>query len=70
VLQLTGLSEAAVIGIRVAGFVIALLWSIWLGQAVLMRQGLRPAARWLPMVPGVFGSLVVGAFWWMAIFGL
>jgi len=30
----------------------------------------QPARRWLPLVPGLIGSTVVGLAWWPAIFGV
>lgn len=51
-------------------FVISLAWSIHLGNRLLGRQGVPGQWRWLPMLPGVAGSLFVGLAWWPAIFGL
>jgi hypothetical protein len=51
-------------------FFSGLVWSIWLGQCILARQGVEVHWRWLPLVPGVAGSLAVGLGWWPAIFGI
>jgi hypothetical protein len=51
-------------------FVLGFLWSIRLGERILARQGVVPSRRWLPLLPGLIGSLVVGLGWWPAIFGL
>ncbi len=51
-------------------FFLGLVWSVWLGERILARQGVRPVRRWLPLLPGLVGSLVVGLGWWPAIFGL
>jgi hypothetical protein len=34
------------------------------------RQGIAAARRWIPLLPGVAGSIAVGIAWWPAIFGL
>lgn len=56
--------------IRGGLFLIGVVWSIWLGDRILRRQGLPAAKRWMPLIPGIAGSLFVGFGWWPAIFGL
>jgi len=51
-------------------FIAGLLWSLWLADRILLRQGVAFSRRWLPAVPGILGSLAVGAAWWPGIFGL
>ena len=51
-------------------FLVGLLWSIHLGNRILARQGMTSRHRWLPLLPGLLGSLAVGLGWWPAIFGL
>lgn len=51
-------------------FLASLLWSIYLGDRILARQGLTTNQRWLPHIPGITGSVVVGLAWWPAIIGL
>jgi hypothetical protein len=51
-------------------FVAGWLWSIRLGERILAGQGVPMTLRWLPLVPGVLGSVAVGVGWWPAIFGL
>lgn len=51
-------------------FMMGLGWSLWLGDRILRAQGIGPAWRWLPLLPGFAGSLLVGFGWWSAIFGL
>lgn len=51
-------------------FLIGALWSVWLGDRILARQGVGASWRWLPLLPGLAGSAVVGMCWWPAIFGL
>ena len=57
-------------GIKGTLFLIGLIWSIHLGQCILARQGLPFSKRLLPLLPGLLGSLAVGAAWAPAIFGL
>ncbi len=49
-------------------FVFSLLWSAYLGGRILSRQGSRH--RWLPLAPGLAGSVLLGLAWWPAIFGI
>ncbi len=51
-------------------FTMGLLWSLWLGNQILMRQGVASGHRWIPLLPGALGSLAVGAAWWPGIFGI
>lgn len=44
------------------------LWSLYLSQRLLARQGVAAMSRWLPMLPGVAGILAVGAAWYPALF--
>ncbi len=63
--------EKTGIGYAKGGFyLLGLIWSLYLGNRILARQGLTLSWRWLPLMPGMAGSLVVGLFWWPAIFGL
>ena len=69
-LGMTPLGEAGVRGGKVLMFLAGAIWTVWLGERILARQGVPAAKRWLPLVPGVLGSAVVGLAWWPAIFGL
>lgn len=51
-------------------FMLGAAWSVWLGARILARQGVSAGRRWLPLLPGVLGSALVGLAWWPAIFGL
>lgn len=66
------LAGSAAVGWAKGGlFLLGLAWSIWLGDRILRRQGVRPGLpRLVSLVPGVLGSLMVAAGWWPAIFGL
>jgi len=50
-------------------FAAGVVWSLFLGGRILGRQGLPWRSRWLPMLPGAAGSLLVGVAWWPALFG-
>jgi hypothetical protein len=66
----TPLGIAGVQAAKGGFFLIGVLWSVWLGDRILARQGVRSSRRWLPLLPGLIGSIVVGICWWPAIFGL
>ena len=51
-------------------FVAGIAWSLWLGWRILAVQGITGAARALPLVPGLVGTVAVALAWWPAIFGL
>jgi hypothetical protein len=55
---------------KLALFLVSLLWSLWLSWRLLDNQQVPPDRRWLPLIPGLTGSLAVGAAWWPGIFGL
>ncbi len=69
-LKYTGLGDVGIGYAKGGLFVAGLLWSVWLGSKILAAQKVPAARRWLPLVPGVVGSLVVAVFWWPAIFPL
>lgn len=49
-------------------FILGVVWSVWLSQKILARQGVPARRRWLPILPGLAGSLFIGVCWWPAIF--
>lgn len=51
-------------------FLIGVVWSIWLGERILARQGVAVTRRWLPLLPGLAGTILTGFAWWPAIFGI
>ncbi|MGD2056584.1 MAG: 4Fe-4S binding protein [Gammaproteobacteria bacterium] len=69
-LQAVGLDSTDIAWVKAALFLGGLLWSIWLGNRILVSQGVPAGRRWLPLVPGLAGSLFVGAAWWPGIFGV
>jgi polyferredoxin len=69
-IKATPLGAEGAQGAKVLLFLVGAVWSVWLGERILARQGVPAAKRWLPLLPGVLGSVIVGAAWWPAIFGL
>ncbi|HDK37930.1 MAG TPA: 4Fe-4S binding protein [Thiolapillus brandeum] len=55
---------------KLALFLVSIIWSLWLGWRILRNQAITAQRRWLPLLPGLLGSLAVGAAWWPGIFGL
>jgi hypothetical protein len=69
-LGLLGLEPELVSYIKLGMFVLSLLWSLQLGERILAYQGVPLRLRWLPVIPGLSASLVIGYAWMPAIFGL
>jgi hypothetical protein len=69
-LRAVGLDAAAIAWVKAALFLTGLVWSIWLGHRILGAQGVPFTRRWLPLLPGLAGSVFVGAAWWPGIFGV
>lgn len=67
-LRLLGLESQHLAAIKASLFVPAILWSIYLGDRILSRQGLKKNIRWLPLIPGIVGSVLVAFAWWPALF--
>ncbi|WP_260292985.1 4Fe-4S binding protein [Sedimenticola hydrogenitrophicus] len=65
-----GLSDATVGLVKGGLFSLGLLWSLYLGRQILINQGLRGHGLWVPLLPGVAGSMLVGLAWWPAVFGI
>ncbi|HJU17744.1 MAG TPA: 4Fe-4S binding protein [Stellaceae bacterium] len=59
-----GATAAAKAGLFAAGG----LWSLVLGERLLARQGVGAGRRWLALLPGLLGSLAIGAAWYPAVF--
>ena len=68
-LRLVGLDNAGIGWVKGSLFVLSLLWSIFLGYKILGRQGVAPKHRWIPLIPGIAGSSIIAAIWWLALFG-
>lgn len=66
----TALGQEGVQAAKLILFMVGALWSVWLGERILAHQGVAATKRWLPLLPGLAGSAIVGAAWWPAIFGL
>jgi polyferredoxin len=69
-LNAVGLEIADIAWLKAALFSGGLLWSVWLGNRILGSQGVAVHQRWLPLLPGLAGSLFVGAAWWPGVFGV
>ena len=54
--------------IKLGIFYLSLLWSVWIGFKILGDQGVHWKWRWIPMLPGLLGSVLVGMAWKIAIF--
>ncbi|MCW8908820.1 MAG: hypothetical protein OQL28_16390 [Sedimenticola sp.] len=67
---LQALGAEVVSGTKLLLFLLGVGWSLHLGASILRRQGIAGRHLWLPLLPGVSGSLLVGLAWWPAIFGL
>lgn len=64
------LGRAAGHGVEAALLLAGLAWSLALAWHILAGLGLAPRQRWIPLLPGAAGSLLVGLAWWPAIFGV
>ena len=64
------MSDGYILLVKLALFIISILWSLRLGWKILEQQGLRPVNRALPMLFGLAGSVFVGLCWWPALFGV
>jgi len=68
ILRFAGLDGTGIGYVKGGFFGVGLLWSVFLGYRILARQSVPASRRWLPLGPGVLGSLLVAALWWPAIF--
>lgn len=68
-LGLIGFSDGMIIFIKATFFILALGWSIFLTQKIIGRQGVSGTLLYISMIPGIFGSLLVGLGWWSAVIG-
>lgn len=66
--RLLGLDNDGIGWVKSTLFGLSLLWSIFLGNKILTRQSVKPKHHWLPLLPGVFGSCIIAAIWWQALF--
>jgi len=67
-LALLGLESESIAYVKASLFIPAIIWSIYLGDRILKRQGLKTSVRWIPLLPGVIGSVFVAFAWWPALF--
>lgn len=69
-LRYLGFGDQGIGLIKASIFAISLLWSLHLGAHILRRQGVKPSRRWVPLVPGLAGNIIVALAWWPALFGM
>ena len=70
VLTFAGLDRVAIGYVKGLLFAVGFLWSAFLGHRILTAQGVAANQLWIPLGPGLIGSLLVAASWWPAIFTL
>lgn len=63
-----GLGRPEIGVIKFTIFSFAFFWSVALGERILMAQGVAASWRWLPMLPSIAGSMVIGLSWSKALF--
>ncbi|MGE5270040.1 MAG: 4Fe-4S binding protein [Thiohalocapsa sp.] len=63
-----GLGHPAIAGVKATLFAFGTLWTLQLGERLLARQGVPARWRWLAMIPGLLGTVAVGAAWYPAVF--
>ncbi len=64
------ISSGVLAGVKATLFVGSIIWSVYLGRCLLMRQGVSGVKNALALVPGLLGSIFIGLAWWPAIFGV
>jgi len=69
-IPIEAINPSLAVAIKLIIFGLSIAWSLWLGQHILATQGLKPHQRWLPLMPGFSGSLLVALAWWPGIFGV
>ena len=67
-LEYLGIEKNTISYIKVGLFVIGFIWSLYLCNKILENQQVEVKQRWLPLIPGMLGSVVVALAWWPAIF--
>jgi hypothetical protein len=68
-LRFLGFGAFAIALVKALLFIGGILWSLGVGERLLARQSVPRARRWLALLPGMLGSLAIGAAWYPAIFG-
>lgn len=67
-LAASGLGAGMTAAVKTGLFCTGGLWSLYLGERLLARQGVPARWRWLALLPGLLGSLAIGAAWYPAVF--
>jgi hypothetical protein len=63
-----GFSNTEISMVKMLLFITGLCWSLYLGYRIVEKQGVIAKYRPLVLLPGLTGSLLTGAGWWLAIF--
>jgi len=66
-LTFIGMTTNQIAYLKVTLFTLSLIWSLRLSYKILANQGINRSIRWIPMMPGVIGSSIVGLAWWPAL---
>ena len=69
-IALSGVSPLILEYSKIGLFILAITWSITLGYRILVKQGTQLKGRFVALMPGILGSLLVAYAWWPAIFGV
>lgn len=67
-LSWVGMNDNGIGMVKLSIFYFALLWSVFIGERILASQKVPFKWRWLPLLPALCGSLLVGLAWKTAIF--
>jgi hypothetical protein len=64
------INNSSLSAIKIVLITSSIIWSIYLGKCLLLRQNVNGIKNWIALIPGILGSLFVGIAWWPAIFGV
>jgi polyferredoxin len=67
-LKQIGLTSQGIAFVKASLFLPTIAWSIYLGERILCNQGVVTRYRWIPLLPGAMGSLILALAWWPALF--
>ena len=67
-LRLFGMGFGGIAALKALLFLGGIVWSVAVGARLLAAQGVPRRARVLALLPGLLGSLLIGAAWYPALF--
>ncbi|WP_444996634.1 4Fe-4S binding protein [Aliikangiella sp. IMCC44359] len=67
-LMALGFELGTVEKIKYSVFIFAIFWSVFLSYKILLGMRVKKSNVWMPIFPGVLGSVFVSGCWWAAIF--